>query len=114
MNESILTSVKKMLGISEDDTAFDTEIIIYINTTFMLLKQIGIGPSSGYRIDDANALWADFISSEYMLGDIQTYVYARVRMLFDPPTNSVLTSLDSIIRELEWRLNVEVDPSDVT
>ena len=109
--DSILTSIKKLLGVSEEDTSFDTDIIIHINTVFMTLSQIGVGPSEGFSIQDKSSLWSDFIPSNSNLESVKTYVYLRVRLLFDPPINSSITeAINRSINELEWRLSIAVDP----
>lgn len=108
--ESILTSIKKLLGISEDDTAFDTDIIMHINSVFMILWQLGVGPSKGFIIEDETAEWSDFIEDGSNLELVKSYVYLKVKLLFDPPTSSfVMESMNRQIAEFEWRLNVEVE-----
>lgn len=111
MTESILTSVKKMLGIDESYTFFDADIIMHINTVFMILYQMGVGPSTPFSISDASATWSDFFGGATDLEGVKSYMYARVRMVFDPPQSSaVAEALKANINELEWRLNVTVDP----
>lgn len=106
MNQSILTSIKKLLGIDEENDSFDLDITIHINSVFMILNQIGIGPEEGFAIEDAQDVWGDFIDDLSKLQSIKTYVYLKVRMLFDPPVNStVKDSINSLISELEWRIN---------
>lgn len=109
MSESILTSIKKLLGLMEEDQSFDQDLIIHINTVFFTLNQLGVGPDEPFRITDASATWSDFDES----GDIdaiKSYIYLRVKMLFDPPTNSaLLTAMKESATEYEWRLNVAVD-----
>jgi len=110
--DSILTSIKKLLGISEDYTQFDDDIIMHINTVFLNLTQLGVGPETGFSIEDDSAEWSDFIDieSNAQLHAIKTYMYLRVKLLFDPPLSSaVIDSTNRIISELEWRLNVAVD-----
>lgn len=109
MDESILTSIKKLLGIAEEYKHFDTDIVIHINTVFMILMQLGVGPEAGFTISDDTAVWGDFLTSSAQLEAVKSYVYLRVRMLFDPPQGSVGTSMENLIKELEFRLNVEVD-----
>ena len=110
MGDSILTSRKKMLGIAEEYEIFDLDIIMHINTVFMTLNQLGVGPSDIFRIEDKNDMWSDFISDEKQLNGIETYVYLKVRLVFDPPLNaSVLEAMKQTISELEWRLNVEAE-----
>lgn len=109
--DSILTSTKKLLGITEDYEHFDVDIITHINSVFMILTQIGVGPSEGFFIEDKNSKWTDFIpdASPVKMKAVQTYMYLRVRILFDPPTGTVLESMNSQIKELEWRLNVAAE-----
>lgn len=109
MNNSILLTIKKMLGIENSSDGFDTDIIISINNAFMNLNQLGIGPSESYKIDNANNLWSDFIESNN-LEAIKSYIYLKTRLLFDPPANSFLVSaIESQIKELEWRLNTQIE-----
>ena len=108
--ESILISIKKLLQISEDDTAFDTDIIMHINSVFMILWQLGVGPSKGFFIEDETAEWSDFIEDGLNLELVKSYVYLKVKLLFDPPTSSfVMESMNRQIAEFEWRLNVEAE-----
>lgn len=111
MDESILTSIKKLLGIMEDDTSFDMDIIIHINSAFSTLTQLGVGPSTGFKINNSFTLWSSFMQyDELRLEMIKTYVYLKVRLVFDPPTNSsVIESINRNISELEWRINNVVD-----
>lgn len=108
METSILNSTKKTLGIADDYTAFDLDIITHINTALSTLTQLGIGPVEGFMIEDDSAVWEDFLDeSDFQLNSVKSYVFLRVRQLFDPPTTSYLIeSFDRQIRELEWRLNV--------
>jgi len=110
MDTSILTTIKKMLGISEDDTAFDTDIINYINMVMFNLKQLGV--IDNFVVTGKNDYWSDFVPDENLLGTVQTYIYSKVRMIFDPPTGAASSALTALISELEWRLNVEVDPEE--
>ncbi|MBR6640919.1 MAG: hypothetical protein IKL08_01805 [Clostridia bacterium] len=110
MGESILTSIKKMLGMTEDYTHFDTDIIIHINTAFMTLNQLGIGPSTGFKIEDNSKLWMDYIREDDDLEAVKTYIYLKVKLVFDPPLSSaVMTVMQQSITELEWRLNVQTE-----
>lgn len=112
--ESILTSIKKLLGIPAEYTHFDQDIIIHINTAFMTLKQLGAGPSVGFMIEDESSVWDDFISTDYDLLMVKTYIYLKVKQVFDPPTSSIVAeAMNRNISELEWRLNVAVDKSTV-
>ena len=108
--ESILLSIKKLLGIMPDYTQFDDDIIIHINTAFATLNQLGVGPSEGFMIEDRFAEWQDYTTSKN-LTMIRTYIYLKVRLLFDPPTSSALIeSINRTISELEWRIFLEGDP----
>lgn len=110
MNESILTSIKAQLGIQEEYTAFDQQIIMHINSVLMVLNQLGVGPTAGFIISDKTATWNDFFSSDKNLEATKSYVGMRVRMLFDPPTTSIVAeSMNRMINEFEWRLNSEAE-----
>lgn len=113
--DSILTTIKKLLGISEEYTQFDADIIIHINSVFLTLTEIGVGPNGGFFITDAGDEWTDYISdNDTLLNAVKTYVYLKVKLLFDPSlTSSVTELMKEEIKELEWRLNVYVDPSSV-
>ncbi len=103
--DSILTSIKEMLGIAEEYNHFDSVLIRHINSVFMILTQMGIGPTEGFTIQDADQTWSDFVSEEENLEAVKTYMYHRVQLMFDPPTSStVIESTNRIISELEWRL----------
>ena len=112
--ESILTSIKKLLGIAEEYEHFDNDIIMHINSVFMILTQLGVGPSKGFVITDSSASWDDFLpEGGEKLQAIKTYMYMKVRLMFDPPTSSaVMESMNRMVNEFEWRLNVAVDPGD--
>jgi hypothetical protein len=106
MDDSILNSVKKVLGIDAEYTAFDPDIIMHINSVFVVLNDMGIGPDLGYAITDNTAKWSDFLGADPRLNSVQTYVFLRVRLLFDPPTVSYLIdSMKEQIREFGWRLS---------
>lgn len=108
--ESILTSIKKLLGIAEDYTHFDADIIMHINSVLMILSQLGVGPTEGFRIEDETSEWTDFVPDIEKLEAVKTYVHLKVKLLFDPPLNaSVLKSTEELIGELEFRLNVAAE-----
>ena len=110
MNDSILNTIKKLLGLSSDYTEFDTDIIIHINSVFSILQQLGVGPDNGFSISDASTTWSSYINNDKQINDVITYMYLKVRLLFDPPANSsILNAQKELISELEWRLNVAVD-----
>lgn len=105
-DESILTETKKALGIADDVTVFDTDVRMHINSAFGTLNQLGIGPEGGFEVIDANQTWADILASDLKLSPVKSYVHLRVRMLFDPPSNSWLTvAMKEQIEQLEWRLS---------
>lgn len=114
MITSILTGTKKILGILEDYTVFDHDIITHINTAFSTLTQLGVGPAEGFMIEDETAEWVDFIDdTDLQYNSVKTYVYLRVRLLFDPPTTSYLiAAFQDQVRELEWRLNVHREETE--
>ena len=109
--DSILTSSKKLLGITEEYENFDQDIIMHINSAFMILNQLGVGPKSGFSISDKSSTWNEFIPESSNLEAVKTYVHLKVKLMFDPPLSStVIEAIKSQINELEWRLNVSVDP----
>lgn len=104
--ESILTTIKSLLGISEDMTVFDTDVLSGINGAFFTLTQLGIGPSEGFLVMDSTTTWSDFCNNFAALGGIKQYVYLKTKLLFDPPEHGyVVSQYESAIKELEWRLN---------
>ena len=110
METSILTSIKKLLGVAEDYSEFDEDIITHINSVFLNLTQLGVGPEEGFMIEDDTAVWEDFIDDSIQLQAVKTYMYLKVKLLFDPPLSSSVTeSFTRMIAELEWRLNAAVD-----
>lgn len=112
MNDSILLSIKKMIGIAEDYTHFDADIIIHINSTFAILAQLGVGPESGFYITDQTAKWSDFLTddSHHLLDNVKTYMFMKVKTMFDPPmSSSVAEAYNRLISEMEWRLNVAAE-----
>lgn len=106
--ESILVSIKKLLGITMDYTAFDTDIIIHINSALATLTQLGVGPPEGFSIQDEADEWSDFIPEDSKnLESVKSYVYLKVRLLFDPPTSSAtISAMNEMLHEYEWRINV--------
>lgn len=113
--ESILVSIKKLLGIDEAYDNFDADLIMHINSVFSILTQLGVGPSEGFFIQDANETWTDFVPDDAKLKLIKSYTYVKVKLLFDPPLSSaVMESMNRIASELEWRIQVIADPIDTT
>lgn len=111
---SILTSVKENLGITEDQTDFDNQIIVFINSVLSTLAQLGVGPEGGFFITSDSETWDQLIGDDNnLLNMTQTYVYMRVRLMFDPPQSSLVKDvLEANMREQEWRLNCAVDPNN--
>ena len=113
--ENILDSIKKLLGIDEMDFNFDQELIMHINSVFMVLNQLGVGPVGGFKISSNEEVWTDFVGTRLDLESVKSYIYLKVRLLFDPPQNSFLvSSIEKQIEEQEWRLQVQVEPYAIT
>jgi hypothetical protein len=109
MTESILNTIKQMLGIPVADTSFDQDILAHINSAFMVLHQLGVGPTTVYSIEDDTAKWVDFLTDPTAYSPVKTYIYLKVRLAFDPPgTSFLLSAIDAQIKEWEWRLMVQV------
>lgn len=108
--DSILESVKKLLGADPDYSVFDPDIIMCINSAFGTLQQLGVGPIDGFRIDGPEDMWNTYTTNGDFIDEVKTYVYMRVKLMFDPPSSSfVLDSYKEQIKELEWRINVKAD-----
>jgi hypothetical protein len=113
-DDSILRTIKKLVGIAADQTAFDLDIITHINSAFLTLNQIGVGPEGGFLIEDAEAEWWDLLGDDPRLNAVKTYIGLKVRLVFDPPnTGYVIAAFEKQIEELEWRLCVQVEPASV-
>jgi hypothetical protein len=120
MEQSILKSTKKVLNVGVDDASFDLDIITHINTAFSILTDLGVGPLSGFVIEDEETVWEDYFPNEddpaklkVQLSKVKTVVFLRTRLLFDPPTVSyLLDSTKEQLREAEWRLNVNREESE--
>jgi hypothetical protein len=115
LESSILNSIKKLLGIDPDDISFDNDILIHINSTIPNLSQMGIGPKNGFIVTSADDKWIDYIdSSTINLEGVKTYLYLKIKLIFDPPTNS--TTIDAInksIDELGWRMMLAVETNNL-
>ena len=114
LNDSILESTKKLLGVHEEDPAFDQDVAIHINTALGSLTQIGVGPNEGFLISGKAETWSDFLGTGNLavLHSVKSYVYILVRSLFDPPgASNHLNALDSVKQELEWRISVQQNVS---
>ena len=108
--DSILTSIKKMLGIEENYPHFNDELVLFINSVFGILFQLGVGPKEKpFRITGSNETWDDFLVDD-QIETVKSYVFAKVKLLFDPPSSSfVLNSYQDLIKEFEWRCNVDAE-----
>ena len=110
MATSILTSIKKLIGPTEDDTSFDVDIIMHINSAFFRLNQLGVGPSEGFSITDKTTTWEEFLVARKDLEAVKTYVYQKVRLVFDPPQSGFLVeAIKDSIKEFEWTINVQAE-----
>ena len=111
LEDSILHDVKQLVGQSWDETDYDLDIMTHINSVFLDLQQIGVGPKEGYSISTYEDKWTDFLKGDPNLNAVKSYVYGKVRLLFDPPqTGPLMQSLQAQIDKIEWRLMVQVDP----
>lgn len=107
---SILDDVKKMLNIPPEDDSFDTDIIIDVNSAFSTLNQLGVGPNEGFHIVDKNTVWNDYIDDSILLEHIKTFIYLKVKMIFDPPLNgSIMQSFERQLGEIEWRIHTRIE-----
>lgn len=107
MTESILDSTKKTLGLAESYTAFDVDVLMHINTAFSTLHQLGIGPVEGFAIEDSSVVWDDFLMGDPRYNGVKTYMFLKVRLLFDPPATSfAINAMKEQIEQLEWRLSI--------
>lgn len=114
--DSILNTIKEMLGPSAEDTAFDTDIITHINSVFADLCQLGVGPKEGFEITSELPTWNDFLSESKKLNSVKTYMYQRVKLLFDPESlsASVIDSMERSIERFEWRMYMEANQNNLT
>lgn len=112
INDSILNTIKSMLGIPNDVTNFDEVIKTHINSVFLTLQELGVGPTEGFSIQDKDTDWTDYIPEGAILNSVKSYMYLKVKMLFDPPNSTAtMDSFNRIIREFEWRIMTAVDPT---
>lgn len=110
VNDSILATIKKMLGLDDEYTPFDMDIVVHINAAFMTLCQMGVGPKDGFEVRNYEQTWDDFLINHVMLGAVKTWVYLQVKMAFDPPTNSfVMDAMKTQSDQILWRLNVQAE-----
>lgn len=110
LTESILTSIKKLLGIDENDTSFDVDVIIHINSSFMILNQLGVGPENAFSITDKSSVWNDFMPDSNKIELVKSWMHLKVKLIFDPPSSStVIESMNKLINEFEWRILTEAE-----
>jgi len=110
MTDRILESVKKVLGIAPEYLAFDQDIVMHINSAFSVLHQLGVGPDEPFMIEDETATWTEFLGTERGVNSVKSYVYLRVRLLFDPPATSfALGAMEKQIEELGWRISTYME-----
>lgn len=110
MTTSILTSIKKLLGLAAEDTSFDVDVIMHINDAFMTLRDLGVGPEEGFRINSDIEAWDMFINDSQIFEDVKTYVYKKTKLGFDPPlSGTTVQMMERQIAETEWRLNARSD-----
>ena len=108
--DSILTTIKKLLGITEECEDFDADIIVHINTAIARLRTLGVGTDKGYQITDETATWTEYLQGDIRLNDVQQYIYIKVKLVFDPPVSaSVITALQETLKELEFAINITAD-----
>lgn len=113
--DSILLSIKRLLGIDLICEDFDDEIVIHINSVLVILSQLGVGPPGGFIVTDTSQTWSMFAGGRTDIEFIKTYVFMKVKLIFDPPqSSSAIESMNRVISELEWRTNVAVDPEETT
>lgn len=108
--DSILISIKKLLGPTIEYDYFDSDIIMHINSVFMILNQLGVGPDKCFTIQDDTAVWSDFVQDDTTIEAVKTYIYLKVKLIFDPPVSGiVLEAFNRNIDELEWRLHLAAE-----
>ena len=111
MQDSILMTIRKLVCGNPYADHFDTDLLVHINACFSILNQLGVGPENGFVVTDETQSWSSYIADNYILNMVKTYVTLKVKKICDPPlTSSVLEAMDKEISQLEWRLNVAVDP----
>lgn len=113
MEDNILSTVKKSIGVMPDYSEFDDSLIMHINSVFMVLAQMGVGPAKGFRLKDGSEEWSDFLSDDYKnYESVKSYICMKVRLLFDPPSSSThMECIKQLVSEFEWRLNFEAEES---
>lgn len=110
---SILDSVKQSLGIVPDYEHFDDQLIMFINSVFPVLYELGVGPDDGFEIEDNTALWSDFLGNGKLLNQVKSYMFIKVKLLFDPPASSfAIEAMNKMAQEHEWRIMALVEPTN--
>lgn len=112
MRDSILNTIKKVLGLDPEYKPFDEDIILYINSALFVLFQLGVGPKQGFSIQGSEEVWGDFLPDQLLFESVKEYIATSVQLAFDPPSNSfVMTAKENKLKELEWRINVQAEGS---
>ena len=113
--ESILDTIKQLLGIPTDDDSFDTDVKVNINTAIFNLSQIGVGPANGYIVTSNTQMWNDYIGASLInLEGVKNYIYLKTKLVFDPPTNSTtIQAINDNLKELEWRMQLAVETNNL-
>ena len=112
MQDSILMTIRKLVCGDPYADHFDTDLLVHINACFSILNQLGVGPENGFVVTDETQSWSSYSDNDHILNMVKTYITLKVRVIFDPPlTSSVLEAMNKAISQLEWRLNVAVDPT---
>lgn len=113
MEESIFKTIKALLGPDAEYDVFDQDILVFINSAISILCQIGVGPSTGFRVTGETETWGDLLGDSDRIDSVKDYIYMKTKLGFDPPANSsVMSAYNEACKELEWRLNVAADPGD--
>lgn len=108
--DSILNTIKKMIGFDPEYEAFDIDLIVHINSSFSVLNQLGLGPVSGFSISNAESLWSDYSTQPTVIEMAKQYIYYKTKLAFDPPaSSSAANAIQTAISELEWRINIQVE-----
>ncbi len=112
--ESILNTIKKLLGIDSEDDSFDNDLIAIINTVIPILSQMNIGPPNGFILTSPADKWSDYLDSEINLEGVKTYIYLKTKLIFDPPSTSIVVeSINNTLKELEWRMMLAVETNNL-
>ena len=111
--DSILNTIKKMMGYDEDYDVYDTDLVVHINTVFMELNQLGVGPEECFMIEDDGEEWSEFLGEDTNFEAVKTYIYLKCKLVFDPPTTSFgVDAINKQLERLEWRLNWQAETKE--